>query len=485
MKRVESQIIRCNKLMYSIVLILSGFLLANGVYYLGKGFRQNVLAIVVSALNLIFSSVCILLWKNRRNAFYLLCLGYVINFTVCLFTFPTLWYYSFILPVVSVSMLFLDMRLMNALIGITLGMSILDVAYKSMTVGADHDECQYVVLMLIIYTIAFNRCAKLLINMMTENNEEIMTSTKEREKTANKVVSTVTEINDKFSSIMAELSEINVQAENNNISMRAIADSTDETVKEITNQATLTSDIQEAIVKTLGNTEHVNATTGEVLEIIKNGIGLAKELTKQSSSVNENTRQMSETIKTLVSRVHDVSEITSSIISISNQTNLLALNASIEAARAGEAGRGFAVVADEIRNLSDETKNSTEQITDIMRELSEVTDNTMLILDESVDGISKQNQKIVEVNNSFSSSGDYMKELKKMVDGIVADVNTISSSNKTIVSSINQLSATTEEISSCSNESSESTEKMMEKIDGFTKEIQGVCGELDELVKDI
>ena len=35
-----------------------------------------------------------------------------------------------------------------------------------------------------------------------------------------------------------------------------------------------------------------------------------------------------------------------------------------------EAGKGFAVVAEEIRKLSDDTRNSTQQITEIIKELS-------------------------------------------------------------------------------------------------------------------
>ncbi|ETT75917.1 methyl-accepting chemotaxis sensory transducer [Paenibacillus sp. FSL R7-277] len=65
-----------------------------------------------------------------------------------------------------------------------------------------------------------------------------------------------------------------------------------------------------------------------------------------------------------------VEEMNALIVGIGNETSLLALNASIEAARAGEAGRGFAVVAGRIRQLADQSRDSVERSTAVLRDLN-------------------------------------------------------------------------------------------------------------------
>jgi methyl-accepting chemotaxis protein len=94
------------------------------------------------------------------------------------------------------------------------------------------------------------------------------------------------------------------------------------------------------------------------------------ELKMSLDSVNSKMVNVEETASLLAIESNRIADTVKIISDIAEQTNLLALNAAIEAARAGEVGRGFAVVADEVRHLADRTRKSTQEISDIIFNLT-------------------------------------------------------------------------------------------------------------------
>ena len=106
---------------------------------------------------------------------------------------------------------------------------------------------------------------------------------------------------------------------------------------------------------------------------------LSHSLEQMSSTVVEMAstfQQISETnasIENFIQQTKESSKKTDEVLTfiegIAKQTNLLGLNAAIESARAGEHGKGFGVVSSEIRNLSNSTKESINQINGILNNI--------------------------------------------------------------------------------------------------------------------
>jgi methyl-accepting chemotaxis protein len=181
---------------------------------------------------------------------------------------------------------------------------------------------------------------------------------------------------------------------------------------------------------------------------------------------NDNILQVAERIRHLGERSKEIGRIVEVITQIATQTNLLALNAAIEAARAGEHGRGFAVVAGEVRKLAEQSKQSSDQIKELVTAILGETEETVVSMEHTVEQSSKgiQAMKSVEqtfrlIQNSVQNVTEQMQEvyaaaeqMRAPVEHITDNVTQIAEISLATASQTQQVSAAVEQQSASSQE---------------------------------
>ncbi len=237
-----------------------------------------------------------------------------------------------------------------------------------------------------------------------------------------------------------------------NQNMQEITSATNTTAENVVEQNNMTHSIQEAIEETVRRSERMVQIAGESNENIKTNIQTIDELKTQAENISQTNEKVTESMGKLQQKTEEVKEIASIIFSISSQTNLLALNASIESARAGEAGRGFAVVAEQIRQLSEQTRQSTENISKIVIELNHNAEEVVEKVENSIQAAGRQNKMILTAAEDFQKLDNNIAVLLQEIKEIDGRISHLSDSNNRIVESISQLSAMTEEITASADQ---------------------------------
>ncbi len=245
-------------------------------------------------------------------------------------------------------------------------------------------------------------------------------------------------------------------------SMQEISDAANTTAENISEQSIMTQSIQESIEETRSRSGQMVDIARESNVSIQENMQIMEKLKVHSAQIAATNEQVTDSMGKLQNKTRSVEEIAGMILDISGQTKLLALHASIESARAGEAGRGFAVVAEQIRQLSEQTKASMEDITRIVNELNENADEVVRSVKSSVGATANQNEMIRTAADSFEKLDHNIAELITDIREIDDRIGNLSDSNNRIVENIAHLSATTEEVTASAEQANLLSEKNME-----------------------
>jgi len=137
----------------------------------------------------------------------------------------------------------------------------------------------------------------------------------------------------------------------------------------------------------------------------------ARKILKHLEEVLKQMVEYTQPIYRLSTRVEKIQLVTKVMDEIAQKTDLLSLNASIEATRAGEMGKGFALVADEIRSMAKNSKQSSQEIETIVKEIMEDNKAALEALSKSQAGINKGREVIRGIADTFGEMLSGVKDI--------------------------------------------------------------------------
>ena len=458
------QYVRANKRVYNVVIILLAVMTILSVMACLAEFKITILLQTAAAVAgiIVVNTYAKKFWDSKKGGEILLGTGSAV-YCVFLFLNQNNFVYAYGIPLFVACVLYLDVKFVYYGIGVTAVGNIIHIIVQVITKRADGVELFFSIIILATVVYAVYE-ASILLTKFNEENLEMQAAASE------KMLATAENLVKHFDSAKEKLETLEEVINNNNESISNIAQSTGSTAEAIQQQALMCEEIHKNTDSAEKETEAMIDKANHTMENVAEGARLVTGLKNQADNVEQASNQAAESTKQVSNRVEEVKGIVATILSISSQTNLLTLNASIEAARAGEAGKGFAVVAEEIRQLSEQTKDATNRITDIIQDLNEDAQHAMDSMEHSADSIREQNELIETTKNKFETINDEMQSLASAIGEIEGSMQSILNSTDTISQSISNLSATGEEIAASSTEGLQTAEHAVEAMKQ-TKEI--------------
>lgn len=243
------------------------------------------------------------------------------------------------------------------------------------------------------------------------------------------------------------------------VSSSEVAKGAEEQLNEILSTTAAIQQMVASIQEILVSAEEISHLSQQANKSALIGKEEVQNAMQSMTNLERSSRQMRLSLDEINKSSAKMDEIVKAIRAIADQTNLLALNASIEAARAGEAGKGFAVVADEIRKLAENSKNSTQEINNLIQEIQ-----YMLV----------ETNRVVNEDSVIVQAGTITVNLTgKALDDIISSVNTVNNQVGIITEAINELAQGSQNIAS-------STNIIQQKSKDVSDEIQNVSAAAEE-----
>ena len=420
---------------------------------------------------------------------YALVVGYGIFYTFLICTTDSPIAFTYILPVVSLLVLYKDRKFMVGCAIANIASVIISVIYHLVVLGqntaTDQKNYQLQIACLLLCYIGYIMSIRHLI----ESDGALTNSIKADLK---RVVTTVEQVKTASNTIMDGITVVRELATENKHGSDIVVDGMNKLTDHNGQLQSRTASSQEM-------TGDINSQVQNVASMINDMVSLTAESGKHAKTSSVDLESLVQTAGTMADLSNEVEHIldafkaefetvkqeTGTIDSISSQTNLLALNASIEAARAGEAGKGFSVVAEQIRELSTETKDSSGQISEALSRLDEISGKMTSSIEETLKLIQVTLEKVTQTGENVNKITQDSSLLGEHIQTIDSAMKEVESSNRQLVENMEQVSSIVETMTTCISDSDETSKRMLSKYEESASNINNIENVIQELMCEL
>lgn len=459
-----------------VMIILSYFLISFLLSILTRNHSWKVWTQTLITLAAILSSTFAFIRTRETKTCSVVIMGScAVAYTVIVLLNSTDGVFMYVFAILFLSMAFLNVKLAIWGNAVAIVSNLLRIVTHYNGEGAYEIRSIIEVFSLLLAAAASITVTRLLIRFNEENMASITEAANAQEAANQTMARVADDISAHFEDAMRMVDELKQCVDTCNFAMGNIADSTESTAESIQTQASMCMEIHEASDTAETEIKSMLEASNRTMQTISEGSGEIHKLKEQAENVAAASDTTVQVISKLTAQVGNVQEFIGAILSIAGQTNLLALNASIEAARAGEAGKGFAVVADEIRQLSEQTKKASNNITSIINDLNAGAQSANESIENSAAAVRTQNEMIENMRSRFDNIYQEMTELSSKVKNTEESVNAILTSTDTISENITHLSATSEEVAASSTEGLRTSETSVENMNSCKEILEQIA----------
>ena len=420
---------------------------------------------------------------------YALVIGYGIFYTFLICTTDSPIAFTYILPVVSLLVLYKDQKFMVGCAIANIASVIVSVFYHLVVLGqntaTDQKNYQLQVACLLLCYIGYIMSIRHLIESDGALTDSIKADLK-------RVVTTVEQVKTASNTIMDGITVVRELATENKHGsdivvdgMNKLTDNNDQLQSRTASSQEMTGDINSQVQNVASMINDMVSLTAESGKHAKTSSVDLESLVQTAGTMADLSNEVEHILDAFKAEFETVKQETGTIDSISSQTNLLALNASIEAAGAGEAGKGFSVVAEQIRKLSTETKDSSGQISEALSRLDEISGKMTSSIEETLKLIQATLEKVTQTGENVNKITQDSSLLGEHIQTIDSAMKEVESSNRQLVENMEQVSSIVETMTTCISDSDETSKRMLSKYEESASNINNIENVIQELMCEL